>query len=108
MNNFARMQTDEFKLEQLVKDLERQREYKRWLQALQNQKNLAQFDADFPPSKSRARSRGGSRRARSRRARSRRARSNSMTRYKSRSNTRSNRRRSAGSFDAFKFVKDVG
>ena len=80
MNNFARMQTDEFKLEQLVKDLERQREYKRWLQALRNQKNLAQFDADFTPTKSRARSR---------RARSRRASSNSMTRYKSRSKTRS-------------------
>ena len=85
LTNLERMQRDEFKIEQLVKEHEDQRAYKRWLQALRNQKNLAQFDADFPPTKSRARSR----RARSRRARSRRARSNSITRYKSRSNTRS-------------------
>jgi hypothetical protein len=81
------MQTDQFKIAQLVKEHEEQREYKRWLQALRNQKNRAKFDADFPLSESRARSR---------RARSRRASSNSMTRYKSRSKTRSNRRRSAG------------
>ena len=80
LTNLERMQRDEFKIEQLVKEHEDQRAYKRWLQALRNQKNLAQFDADFPPTKSRARSR---------RARSRRARSNSITRYKSRSNTRS-------------------
>lgn len=87
MNNLARMQTDQFKIEQMVEDLKSQRAYKQWLQALRNQKNRAKFDADFPLPESRARSR---------RARSRRARSNSMTRYKSRSNTRSNRRRSAG------------
>ena len=80
LTKLAEMQTDQFKIAQMVKEREDQREYKRWLQALQNQKNRAKFDADFPPSKSRARSR---------RARSRRARSNSMTRYKSRSNTRS-------------------
>ena len=80
LTNLERMQRDEFKLEQLVKEREDQREYNRWLQALRNQKNLAQFDADFTPTKSRARSR---------RARSRRASSNSMTRYKSRSKTRS-------------------
>ena len=86
------MQTDQFKIAQMVEDLKSQREHERWLQALRKQKNRAKFDADFPLPESRARSR----RARSRRARSRRARSNSMTRYKSKSNTRSNRRRSAG------------
>ena len=80
MNNLARMQTDQFKIEQMVKELEDQRAYKQWLQALRNQKNRAKFDADFPLPESRARSR---------RARSRRASSNSMTRYKSRSKTRS-------------------
>ena len=81
------MQTDQFKIAQMVEDLKSQREHERWLQALRKQKNRAKFDADFPLPESRARSR---------RARSRRARSNSMTRYKSKSNTRSNRRRSAG------------
>jgi hypothetical protein len=82
MNNLARMQTDQFKIEQMVKEHEDQRAYKQWLQALRNQKNRAKFDADFPLPESRARSR---------RARSRRARSNSMTRSKTRSKTRSNR-----------------
>lgn len=95
LTNLARMQREEFKLEQMVKELERQRAYKQWLQALQNQlkeeeereKRRTAFMAKLPPTtlpptKSRARSR--------------RARSNSMTRHKSKSNTRSNRCRSAG------------
>lgn len=82
LTKLAEMQTDQFKIAQLVKEHEEQRAYKRWLQSLRNQKNRAKFDADFPLPESRARSR--------------RARSNSMTRYKSRSKTRSNRRRSAG------------
>ena len=87
ITKLAEMQTDQFKIAQMVEDLKSQREHERWLQALRKQKNRAKFDADFPLPESRARSR---------RARSRRARSNSMTRYKSKSNTRSNRRRSAG------------
>lgn len=100
LTNLARMGTDQFRISQMVKGLEQERANDRWLQALRNQrkeekrlreKRRAEFMAKLPPTtlpptKSRARSR---------RARSRRARSNSMTRYKSRSNTRSNRR-SAG------------
>ena len=94
LTKLEEMQTDQFIIAQKVEELERQREYKRWLQALRNQlkeeqererkrvefmKKLPQ--TTLPPTKSRARSKM-----------TRRSRSNSMSPYKSRSSTRSNTR----------------
>ena len=91
LTNLARMQTDGFKIAQMRENIQNENSFNRWLNSLRNQleqeqklrdqQNRAKFNADFPPSKSRASSKM-----------TRRARSNSMPRYKSRSSTRSKTR----------------